>query len=250
MQLDARQRAMLLEMSVRVWTTPPARPHAAGAFRQVAPADSAATAQAAAQTQEPRAPRTAPAPTASRPSPSAPERVSSVEPMQWHVQAPHLLYPDVDAALTPPELGAGWLVVAETFAAGDPLAEGAERLLANMLHALQLHRHPRVWLCSVGPAGGAAGDDSDAATAIAHHVESLAPSVVLVMGRNAVRAGLARSEPLGKLRGTALTIAGVPAVVTFGAYVLLRSPEFKPAAWADLCRARELAGRGKPVPMP
>lgn len=248
MQLDARQRAMLLEMSVRVWTTPPAHRRAPDAFRQTAPADGAAP--AAGQMQEPRAPRTVAAPPPSKPSPNVPERASSVEPLHWHVQAPHLLYPNVDAALTPPEPGAGWLVVAEAFAAGDPLAEGAERLLANMLHALQLHHHPRVWLCSVSPPGGAAGDESHAAAAIAHHVELLAPSVVLLMGRNAVRAALARSEPLGKLRGTELTIAGVPAVVTFGAYVLLRSPEFKPVAWADLCRARALAGRGKPVPMP
>jgi DNA polymerase len=72
-------------------------------------------------------------------------------------------------------------------------------------------------------------------------VAQLAPAVVLVMGRAAVRHCLGRSEPLGQLRGQSFTLAGVPAVVTFDAPVLLRSPGLKPAAWEDLCRARALA---------
>jgi DNA polymerase len=142
------------------------------------------------------------------------------------------------------------LVVAEAFTADDSAAQAAERLLGNMLHALQLHRHPRVALCSVEPMDARTADESDPTAAIARHVQAFAPSVVLVMGRGAVRAALARSDPLGKLRGAELAIADVPVVVTFGPHFLLRNPESKSAAWADLCRARALAGPASAAPMP
>lgn len=62
---------------------------------------------------------------------------------------------------------------------------------------------------------------------------------------------MGRSDPLGKLRGEALTLAGAPVVVTYDARFLLRNAASKPGAWADLCRARALAGRSScnaPVP--
>lgn len=245
MTLDARQRAMLQDIGVRVWSPPPVQAQAAAHPQpKERPAAEAPPLQA-----EPvlRPARAAPAP-----HEGAGQQPSGAPPFHWQVQAPRLLYPQADPAQTPSALGAGWLVVAEAFVAGDPRADAAERLLGNMLQALQLHRHPRVALCSVGPAGPQAADggEQDSAAAIARHVAAFAPSVVLVMGRGGVRAALARSEPLGKLRGTALAIAGVPVVVTFGPHFLLRSPESKSAAWADLCRARALAGPGAAVPMP
>lgn len=230
MPLDARHRAMLLEMGVRVWA-PPARAQ---------PLAQALRTPAAAPEPEPEPSQAGASSPAPGGAPAGP----------WQVQAPQLLYPRADPALAPAALGAGWFIVAEAFAEGDPLAPSAERLLANMLAALRLHRHPRVALCSVGPASGAAAGEADAGAAIARHVAAFAPSVVLLMGRSAVRAALARSEPLGKLRGAALAIAGVPAVVTFGAYFLLRNPESKAAAWADLCRARALAGGDLAAPVP
>ena len=156
------------------------------------------------------------------------------------LRPPRALYPDADPAQCPPALGNAWLLVAEGVHGSATLAEQAERLLDNMLRALCLHQHPQVHLCTLelapsGPAG--AGVDA----ALADAVAQLAPAVVLVMGRAAVRHCLGRSEPLGQLRGQSFTLAGVPVVVTFDAPVLLRSPGLKPAAWEDLCRARALA---------
>lgn len=159
------------------------------------------------------------------------------------MHAPRLLFPAADPANAPLALGAGWLIVAESLADGEPLAADAERLLANMLAALQLHRHPRVALCNVAPAD-LEGGISEPAEVLAQEVAAFAPAVVLLMGRGAVRAALSRSEPLGKLRGSRWEIAGVPTVVTFDARLLLRNPDTKAAAWADLCLARALAGRG------
>lgn len=244
--LDARHRAMLLDMGVRVWPAPQALLRSVAQRNEVSPAS--ATTQAKPLTREPRQPTARPAP---QPAPLIHDR-SAAPASAWLVQAPQLLYPQADPSQVPAALGAGWLIVAEFFAQDDPVAAAAERLLGNMLHALQLHRHPRVALCSLVPAGPGAVDstEQDAAASIARHVATFAPSVVFVMGRDAVRAALARSEPLGKLRGAPLAIAGVPTVATFGPHFLLRNPQSKRAAWADLCRARLLAGPADTEPVP
>lgn len=241
--LDARQRAMLLDMGVRVWSAPQAQKRASPPGADTSPTKPAHPARASSQpaVQQP----------ALQARPVGSER-SAQAACTWVVQAPHLLYPQADPVQVPAALGAGWLIVAEAFVPGDPVADAAERLLGNMLHALQLHRHPRVALCSVRPAahGAVESAEQDAVAAITRHVEAFAPSVVLVMGRDAVRAALARTEPLGKLRGAALSIAGAPAVVTFGPHFLLRNPLSKRAAWADLCRALALAGPSNDAPVP
>ena len=64
------------------------------------------------------------------------------------------------------------------------------------------------------------------------------------LGRTAARVLLGRSEPLGQLRTATLQVAGVPAVVGYDTPYLLRAQPAKAQAWADLCRARALAGGG------
>ncbi|MBI3102139.1 MAG: hypothetical protein HYY98_11375 [Burkholderiales bacterium] len=236
---------MLQEMGVRLWlpgdSTSGNAPSAQPAVRpKTAPQSPAA--------QEPNRNATPPSPAqpAAAPSPTAPTAAAPAAPTgaaateHAALQAPRTLYPDANPAQCPPALGKAWLLVAEGVHGSAALAEQAERLLDNMLRALGLHQHPQVYLCTLdlapsGPAG--AGVDE----ALADAVAQLAPAVVLVMGRAAVRHCLGRSEPLGQLRGLLFTLSGVPAVVTFDAPVLLRSPGLKPAAWEDLCRARALA---------
>ncbi len=153
-----------------------------------------------------------------------------------------LLYPAANPALAPAALGAGWLLVTQAVDTAEPWAERAEKLQAAMLQALQLHLHPRVALCALqSGAPGTSGSD-DITAEIATQVAAFAPSVVLVMGRGAVRAALGLTEPLAKLREQDLRIAGVPVVATYDAPFLLRNPQCKRPAWADLCRARELSG--------
>ncbi len=252
--LDARQRAMLLEMGVRVWNAPavaslqgdgqtattsvPTSP--------VPPASEAAPVSAA------HAPaRRSPSTTGSTATPSSSEPsspVSAAATNGWTLQPLRLLYPNTDPAQTPPGLGAGWLVITEAIAPTEPWAEAAGQLLDAMLRALQLHHHPRVALCALAP--DAAASPSETTDALAVQVTQFAPSVVLVMGRNAIRAALGTTEPFGKLRTRQLVVAGVPAVATFDAPLLLRNGDSKRAAWADLCRARALAGRATDTPVP
>lgn len=241
--LDARQRAMLLEMGVRLWQP-------AAAAEAAPPAPPPATATAAAPPATPARPEAA-APPATAAAPvrraaPAPARPADASPaVLLPAQA---LYPDADPAQTPPGLGTAWLLVAESLQTHARLAEQGARLLDNMLRALGLHRHPQVYLCSVASAPDAAAGGLALPGALDGVLQQLRPAVVLLMGRAAVRHCLGRTEPLGQLRGQPFALAGVPAVVTYDAPLLLRSPDLKPAAWEDLCRARALAAPGPSTP--
>ncbi len=117
----------------------------------------------------------------------------------------------------------------------------------NMLRALRLHQHPRVFLSTVAPQAPDAPAAAPSAQALSAAIAHVQPSVVLVMGRLAARAAMGRSDPLGRLRAQPHSVAGVPAIVTYDAPYLLRAPQAKAAAWADLCRARALA-QATPTP--
>lgn len=163
----------------------------------------------------------------------------------WSLQAPQPLFPNADPQHTPAALGAGWLVVVEGRDGSDPLAGEAGRLLENMLRALQLHRHPRAFVCLLGaaqPSGNVTAPAGSPAT-LESAMAAVQPAVLLLLGRTVARALLGRTDPLGRLRAEPLQVAGVPAVVSYDAPYLLRAPpETKALAWADLCRARALAG--------
>lgn len=272
LHLDARQRAMLQEMGVRVWwpdeavaapaDAPPApttervagtgtartAPHSAPSHApQAAPAHHAPAAPPANALPPPQASAAPAAPTTpAAPSAAAPPGAALV------LHAPQALYAPAhgadaahaSAAPTPPGPGADastWLIVTEGQEGADPLAGDAGLLLHNMLRALRLHQHPRVFLSTVAPQAPDAPAAAPSAQALSAAIAHVQPSVVLVMGRLAARAALGRSDPLGRLRAQPHSVAGVPAIVTYDAPYLLRAPQAKAAAWADLCRARALA---------
>lgn len=255
--LDARQRAMLLEMGVRVWQGPstvlgarstdihPA--NAPGVQASIEKLQGVHDTGGLHPAKEPAVPVTPLTPAARTPVAQAPSAAADPPGAAegWRLLPTRLLYADADPARAPAALGAGWLIVTQAVDAIEPWADGAERLLAAMLHALQLHLHPRVALCALQNAEvGAHATDiaGDITAAIAAEIAAFAPSVVLVMGRGPVRAALGLSDPWAKLRERDLRIAGVPVVATYDAAFLLRTPACKRLAWADLCRARALAG--------
>lgn len=233
LHLDARQRAMLQEMGVTVWGPPEAV-----AAAPVAPSHPAV--------EQPRSSTPVPvlrppAPVAARTAAAAPTSANNTT----QTAAPALklhptqaLYPGADPAQTPTELGAGWLIVTESLTPADPLGGDAGRLLDNMLRAMQLHRHPRVFLAALERAApGTEAQGADIAAALADAVATLQPAMVLVLGHVAARAALGRTEPLGRLRAGPHQLAGCPAMVTYDPAFLLRSQDNKAAAWADVCRA-------------
>ena len=257
LNLDARQRAMLQEMGVTVWTraettalqAPAAPPPATAAVPLPATAPLPA-APAMAQPSPVPAARTPTAPAPAAPAAHAGLGAPGAAPA-LRLHAPQLLYPTADPAQTPPGLGAGWLIVTEGIAAADPLGGDVGKLLDNMLRAMQLHRHPRVFVTALErtapgarTAEGAAAP-ADVAAALAEVVTTLQPALVLVLGHVAARAALGRTEPLGRLRAVPHTVAGRPAVVTYDPAFLLRSQDAKAATWADLCRALALVRKAE-----
>jgi DNA polymerase len=229
LDLDARQRAMLQEMGITVWKGGRAAGEPAAAAAPTHPGPSPA---------RPARPLAAPAP--ARPAAPAQPSIHTAPAPNAHalvLHPPRLLYPAADPAQVPAGLGSGWLIVTECADPADPLTGDSGQLLDNMLRAMQLHRHPRVFLTAVERRGTGLAATQDAAGALDATVADLQPAMVLVLGHVAARAALGRSEPLGRLRADPHEIAGRPAVVSYDAAFLLRSPDNKAAAWADLRRA-------------
>ena len=264
LHLDARQRAMLQEMGVTVWSpaeaTPPPSPVRAGASAAHLSAGSAttpvpvvATPRAAARTMEApkRTPLTPPATAVQavdgdRTSALTPATASLAVLPALKLHAARSLYPQADPAQTPAQLGGAWLVVAESATPDDPLAGDVGRLLDNMLRAMQLHRHPRVYLASLERTEAGASRDADIPSALAEMADALQPAMVLLLGHLPARAALGLTEPLGRLRMAPHTLAQCPAVVTYDPAYLLRSPQAKAAAWVDVCRALATVRRASP----
>ena len=257
LNLDARQRALLQEMGITVWQ--PAPPEAAPALAAVAerPAPVAQRPQPA-----PPAPRPAPAMAAQapvRPAP-APLRAPASESAAatgWRLHPARPVYGPGTRTQDPAD--GGWLILLEhptavslTTPAAPPESTGtvlegdAARLLDNMLRALRLHQHPRVWSAALerdgaqASAAAAAGDCAPLDSGLQAMVRQLQPARILVLGLAAARAVLGRSDALGRLRAEPHQVAGLPAVVTYDPSYLLRAAHAKPAAWADLCRAQML----------
>ncbi|AVS97044.1 uracil-DNA glycosylase family protein [Paracidovorax avenae] len=251
LDLDARQRAMLAEMGITVWAPAPVAPAAVQAAP--APAAQPAAPVRAAAVQGPPAAgnadvRQAPTPAAPRPAtpaqhppamPAAGARMQESSGPVLRLHAPLPLYPQADPAATPAELGSGWLVVGESLSPEAPLSGDTGKLLDNMLRAMRLHHHPHAHFSAVERATpGTAEGPEDTAGSLQAAIATLRPAMVLVLGLPAARAVLGSREPLGRLRATAHQLPdGTPAVVTYDPAYLLRAPEAKAAAWADLCRA-------------
>lgn len=265
LDLDARQRAMLDEMGVRVWWPVNVPAPAAAATVPVAdayvdrpPAESPAAAEdnatdvparfddeAPAAPAE-RAPRAAPPAGRSPAQAQAPSPAAAPRPAAGAAvlaDEPRLLHGAAHAT-------GGWLLVADMPPEADgrysePFSGDAGRLLENMLRALQLHVGPApVHLVRVHRSMGAGGapDVRRLDDVVEAQATALSPRMVLAMGPLAAQSLMRSSEPLGKLRGrvaSAAALGGAPVVATYHPAYLLRTPADKARAWADLCLAAE-----------
>jgi DNA polymerase len=224
LQLDARQRAMLAEMGVRLFDP--------------APVEAQAVATA-----------------------SPPERVlaplsSPVADMDWDTltetvaacQACGLCKSRRNTVFGVGDRQADWLVVGEAPGEmedlqGEPFVGPAGKLLDNMLRAIGLGRHENVYIANVlkcRPPGNRNPEPAEVVQCepyLRRQVALLQPKIILAMGRFAVQSLLGSTEPIGKLRGQIHHYAGVPVVVTYHPAYLLRNLPDKAKAWADLCLA-------------
>jgi uracil-DNA glycosylase family 4 len=270
--LDDRQRAMLLEMGVRVWlpgtvfeTEPPsvavptAQPVAAQPAATVAPAPAVPT----------------PAPVRAVPVVRPPAVVAraagtplDLGALDWEAladtaascQACGLCAGRKHATLQPVPGQRDWMVV------GDPPEEDEDRtaqafvespglLLDNMLKAVGASRsdtgaqgaHATNVVKCRPPHGQIpqAADLAQCAQYLQREIALVQPKVILAMGRFAIQTLLAEhgalaTQPLGKLRGTVYQYQGIPVIVTYHPKLLLRNSADKAKAWADLCLAMDV----------
>ena len=228
--LDKRQRAMLKEIGVRVWSPlavlAPAVPVPVIAIESAAAKAIKTKAVAGFEAEKP--PQSPPSlPTALHAAP--------VE-ARWQFDTAHALFADL-----PPQPGPRWLVLAEASpepANAHPLDGDAGQLLGNMLRAARLAHPGRVVLVPLrrlSPAPIDMAAPPVLAAPLAALIAAHQPDLLLVMGRLAAQALLHTTEPLGKLRGRVHDLQGVPTVVTYDAQPLLRTPADKAKAWDDLC---------------
>ena len=253
LQLDARQRAMLAEMGVRLFDPAPAEAAAVEAV-------STETARAP-QAPVPRPTPVAPAPVATASPAGLPERVLAplsgpVADMDWDTltetvaacQACGLCHSRRHTVFGVGDRQADWLVVGEAPGEmedlqGEPFVGPAGQLLDNMLRAIGLGRHENVYLTNVlrcRPPANRNPEPAEVAQCepyLRRQVALLQPKIILAMGRFAVQSLLGSTEPIGKLRGQIHHYAGVPVVVTYHPAYLLRNLPDKAKAWADLCLA-------------
>ncbi|MBC7392158.1 MAG: uracil-DNA glycosylase [Variovorax sp.] len=244
MQLDARQRAMLEEMGVKVWWPTVERMAATAAPEVVEPVASRSRAAAPAESLPPATANAATPATAA--TPAARRAPGAAQAAAVLIEPAIRLYDGSG----PPENG--WLLVVDTPPSADgrhddePFAGEAGRLLQNMLRALQLDRGTApVHLARVhrSATGAPPGDVAPLSTGFAAQAASLAPRLVLALGPLSTQGLMQSDEPLGKLRGRVAQVqvdqgvAETPLVASYHPIYLLRNPADKAKAWADLCLA-------------
>lgn len=157
-----------------------------------------------------------------------------------------------------------WMIVGEAPGEqedllGEPFVGPAGQLLDQMLAALGLSRQGapeagrRVYIANVlkcRPPGNRNPLPQEVAQCLPflqRQIELLAPKVLLAMGKFGAQALLAAqlpevaSMPLGKLRGQIYRYGEIPLVVTYHPAYLLRTPADKAKAWADLCQAHAIS---------
>jgi len=261
LHLDPRQRAMLAEIGVRVWL-----PEVGAAEAPVYAAEEKTYAEA---------PTAAPAPVArpvARPPTQAPAAVvrSEVAGLDWPAletavascEACGLCKSRKNTVFGVGHTQARWMIVGEAPGEnedlqGEPFVGAAGQLLDNMLKALGLRRdatevEQAVYIANVlkcRPPGNRNPQPEEVLQCepyLRRQVALLQPQVIIAMGRFAAQSLLqgtvpdVATMPLGKLRGQVYDYEGVPVVVSYHPAYLLRTPQDKAKAWADLCLALSL----------
>jgi uracil-DNA glycosylase family 4 len=269
-QLDARQRAMLSEMGVKIWAPAPAVAKAATPVASAAPVEAVAPASAPAAP-SPRTPVAAAArPLAAPALAPAPatavvrSAVPGVDQMDWDTlrstvaacEACGLCRSRKNTVFGVGNTSADWMVVGEApgeneDVQGEPFVGLAGQLLDNMLRAVGRARDGEggqaVYIANVlkcRPPANRNPLPEEAAQCepyLARQVALVQPRIILALGRFAVQALLKSDEPIGRLRGRVHQYQGVPVIVSYHPAYLLRAPADKAKAWADLCLALDTA---------
>ncbi len=260
LELDARQRAMLTEMGVRVWL--PEQPPVPASVVEERPV--AAAQMLAEPVAPPPVQRVAPVDAHAMPGEIAGMDWEALERAVASCQACGLCKSRRNTVFGVGDRRARWLVVGEAPGEnedlqGEPFVGQAGVLLDNMLRALGLGRAGEgaqaVYIANVLKCRPPANRNPQPEEVLQcepylrRQVALLQPQIILALGRFAAQSLLQHSVPdvatlpLGRLRGQVHQYEGVPVVVSYHPAYLLRTPQDKAKAWADLCLARGLMQR-------
>ena len=146
---------------------------------------------------------------------------------------------------------ADWMIIGEAPGAeedrqGEPFVGRAGKLLDQMLFAIGQSRE-RVFIANILKCRPPNNRDPkpDEAAACREYLEQqialVRPRIILAVGRIAAQNLLGSDDPVGRMRGRAHELNGIPLVVTYHPAYLLRSPTQKRKSWSDLCLAKRLA---------
>jgi len=146
---------------------------------------------------------------------------------------------------------ADWMIIGEAPGAeedrqGEPFVGRAGKLLDQMLLAIGQSRDS-VFIANIlkcRPPNNRDPQPDEAAACrdyLERQIALVQPRIVLAVGRIAAQNLLGSDEPVGRMRGRAHELDGIPLIVTYHPAYLLRSPSQKRKAWSDLCLARRLA---------
>jgi DNA polymerase len=255
--LDARQRAMLAEMGVRVWSPQP---------MQAASAEPPAPVVVRVSPPPPVVQAVPPLGVALSPLPEGLAQMdwAELQTSAASCQACSLCQGRQNSLFASGSAATGasadWLIVGDAPTEAEDLAgeafvaeEGV--LLDAMLHAIGLSR--RAALASQASLvitnavkcrppdhrNPTAEEIKQCSVYLQRQIALLQPKVILALGRFAAQAllhdslGDAASQPLGKLRGQVHRVMGRAVVVSYHPAYLLRTPSDKAKAWADLILA-------------
>ena len=146
---------------------------------------------------------------------------------------------------------ADWLIIGEAPGAeedrrGEPFVGRAGQLLDQMLLAIGQSRES-VFIANIlkcRPPNNRDPKPSEAAACrdyLERQIELIQPRIILAVGKIAAQNLLGSDDPVGRMRGRAHELNGIPLVVTYHPAYLLRSPSQKHKSWSDLCLATRLA---------
>lgn len=133
---------------------------------------------------------------------------------------------------------------AEEDRTGRPFVGEAGKLLDNMLAAIELSRED-IYICNILKCRPPHNRDPEAAERdtclpqLLEQIEIIQPKIILMLGRIAAQTLLQSRLTLEKLRSEVHTFQGIPSYVTYHPAALLRNPNWKRPAWADLQKFRD-----------
>ena len=146
---------------------------------------------------------------------------------------------------------ADWMIIGEAPGAeedrrGEPFVGRSGQMLNEILRAIGQSRDT-VFIANIlkcRPPDNRDPKPREAAECrgyLERQIALVQPKIILAVGKIAAQNLLASDDPIGRLRGRAYDLNGIPLVVTYHPAYLLRSPSQKRKVWADLCLANRLS---------